>query len=100
MDSEVVEIPPEVQGLTQEALLTWLRHNPVGKAVCRFLQDRRALLRQEHLVRWEQGIPLPSGETEDECRGRCLEIADFLDLDISAIQIFYGVLPEEPQLEL
>jgi hypothetical protein len=76
----------EVEGISESDFQVW-KHHPVSKLYLKYLVDYRAMLLNELLAQWENGVL--TLDTEKEIRGRTLTLADLVDLQFASIQKFY-----------
>lgn len=90
--SDTKQAIPAVHGITAADFSTW-KHNPVTKALHRYLEDYRDSLRRDHLERWEGGRTVD--EHENIARGRVLAAGEFKDLSFEDMLAFY----ERPDAE-
>ena len=89
--------PPAVNGVTETDVAQWL-HNPVTKAVWKYLADYRERLKEVTVGQWEQGALQLS--SEQEARGRVLVLKEVVDHRLfAAMALFYDVPLADPDDE-
>ena len=78
--------------MSATAFASW-RHSPVTKAFLQFMRDQAQAYREGAADLWEFGrLNQPGGtETSDVLRGRFLAMKETADIDLAAIQEFYGL---------
>jgi hypothetical protein len=85
---------PSVHGINAQDFSAW-KHHPVTKALHRYLEDYRDVMRRDHLDRWEGGRTVD--EHENIARGRVLAAGEFKDLSFDDVLAFYAEPDAEDQ---
>ena len=82
---------PEVLGISEDAFIQW-KHNPVTKALRKFMEDFTNVLKENHVERWMSG---DKSEDESEARGRAIAIDEIRTLEFHHIFEFYAKEAED-----
>lgn len=77
--------------ISRDQYYLW-RNSPATQTVFAFLRSYQALVRREHIERWEQGNLDP--QLESRALGVSLFTDTFIDLDYDAIAVFLDSLPD------